>query len=175
MSWSFQVDDNHSIGIGLDSDGVEYVYGDASSFIFEHELSAPIPSRLKNAAASWSIRTPASSDVSLDPAGSGLYQTVRADPDNVHAMIQFHGANEYNRADLIGATICVPQNRFAIVRKQLEIALTSRLPTRTIIVLDFHQFDNDEGRPIPTLPTFMTYGKPVMSSGMQITTRRIVD
>ncbi|MGF6915984.1 hypothetical protein [Paraburkholderia sp. 40] len=90
-------------------------------------------------------------------------------------MIQFHGANEYNRADLIGATICVPQNRFALVRKQLEIAVTSRLPTQTIIVLDFNQFNNHEGTTIPTLPTFMTYGKPVMSSRMQITTRRIVD
>src|ERR1700716_4100531 len=119
MSWSFQVDDNHSIGFGVDSDGSEYVYGDASSFIFEHELRTPIPSRLKNAVASWSIRTPASSDAGLDPAGSGLYQAVRADPNKVHAMIQFHGANEHNRADLIGATICVPQDRFAIVRKQL--------------------------------------------------------
>jgi hypothetical protein len=175
MSWSFQVDDSHSIGFGIDGNGAEYVYGDAVSSIFEGETSPMVPQRIKNAKAEWTVRTPESDDASLDPNGLGLYQAVREAPEKVHAIIQFFQASEYSPEDLIGTTVCVPRERFLRIRELFEMTLTSRLPTRTVINLDFFEFARDEGKHIPTVHTFMNYGKSILVGGAQFTTRRIVD
>jgi hypothetical protein len=140
MSWLLEIKDAHTVGFGIEEDGVPNISGDANSVIFGGEQNPPLLAGIIESRASWSITVPEASDVALDGNNYGLLTRVRDDPTMIHGIALFYKANQDQHTDSVGFTIVVPQARFEQIRHLFELSLQSRAPMQSTIDFPFYGF-----------------------------------
>ncbi|KVE05510.1 hypothetical protein WI91_10285 [Burkholderia vietnamiensis] len=174
MSWLLDVNDQHTVGFGIDSNGSQYIYGDATTTIFFMGREHEIPERIRNAGASWCICTPDSPDVRIDGNNYGLLERVRNDPENMHGMTEFYAASEYHTEDLVAVHIAVPRERFGPIMRAFELAMLSRVPMGHTITVPFYGFRVPQATTsTPTIQEFMEGHKPLLFDEVEFTARRL--
>jgi hypothetical protein len=179
MTWFLKVTEKESLTFGIEENGAESLWGSATGEIFlAWDAQDELPEKLRNAAISWSIRTPESADRHIDGNNDGLFQRVRSDPQTVHGIIQFYEANaEFNLCESVTFRMIVPSIRFAAVRRLFEMSMLSRAPVEYLLSIPFNSFRR-VGVPengVPTVSEFIQNGKPIFFREFTLTAKRVLD
>jgi hypothetical protein len=109
---------------------------------------------LQSASCSWTITALTSDELTIDPAGDGLFARAVSAPEASHARIKL-----FARPTLIGFQIVVPTETFERVSRALEVVLLSHDLTYGIS-MGFHGFRSQQA--LTNTPTWIEFmaGKP---------------
>jgi hypothetical protein len=143
--WVIEVGDSQPLSFGRDDTGAQYVRGGGrTTRAWNRPTQTEGASRLHASEIGWRITTNNASQYSVDLVETGILERARAEPEQVHGMIQFFPKLEPSDTDLVAVNIIVPHVQFPDVRDLFQLLHLSRLPILIDIVLSFSGFRTPE-------------------------------
>ncbi|SEI14284.1 hypothetical protein [Paraburkholderia hospita] len=172
--WVIEVGDSQPLSFGRDSTGAQYVRGGGrTTRAWNIPTQIGEAPRLHASEIGWRITTNDASEYAVDLFKTGILEHARAEPDQVHGMIQFFPKREPTETDLVAVTIIVPHVQFADVRDLFQLLQLSRVPVLIDIVLSFSGFRTPENTlDVPTWQQFCA-GAPFPISQFGLESRKV--
>jgi hypothetical protein len=159
MAWFFE-GNGQQIGFKVSRDGVLSAYGNCSHLCRPSTVTGLMP-RMEDAAASWTICTPASEEHEYDglgPIGRGLKNFFAENGEKAAGRINFYPA-EGKQPALVGLSVLAPNDFAASTFTLLKAAMGS--PSfRFVITAEFVGFCQEADVPTNRIPKISEFTHP---------------